>query len=64
MNRYSDNDLGRLEFLELLSGSKDPDMKMLKDYKDSFVYREIRNKWHNQINTNNKALKEMIRPFF
>lgn len=63
--RYEDEGLSRLELLELLT--KNPTervLMLLKDYKDSFVYREIRSKWYKQISTNNKAVEGILDKFF
>jgi len=58
--RFNDNDLDRLEMMELLvaSGSADISNALVNYYK--FTYTKIRRKWKNTITNNNKALRQLL----
>lgn len=58
--RFQDDDISRLETLNLLKLDPTPDRRLNWDWLYKHEYKKTRKKWTDQIKTNNKASRELI----
>jgi hypothetical protein len=63
-NRFSDDDMDRLDTLELLTHDLDDVVKSLMHLHHRIEHRKVRRAWKDRIVANNKAVRELIDVFF